>query len=478
MALLGIDVQDPNLATKTYVDEAIAAIGGGGGEAVQNSFLNSGGQVTWQSAYEFLVSAASYYIGGVLYSSPQTTITLDAADPTDDRIDTIAVDDNGAVIKVTGTAASTPSEPDIDPGTQLKLALVFVGASTTEPVAVQSAEVYHDNAGSPTEWNATASGASINVNSSNNPRTGTKSIEGTTVVAGVYAQLQIGAGTIVASDYDSLIFYIRSKAQWNNNRGLQISLRISGAIVGVVVTLNRSGTFGFVSSNTSDYQQVAIPISQFAVPAGVTINQVRIADFGGSIGFYLDDITFQGGAVQQTPVGITQAQADARYAQLAVAYPAASVDSEVALYSGSTGKILKRASATGFATVAAGVLSAVTLKGSAGISIDGGGSAIEASGSRMVQVPYGGTIVAARIIADQAGDISFDIQKSTWAGFPPTSSIVAGAPPNLTNDQTYEDTGLSGWTLGITAGDVLEFIWSGAADCEWVILQLEINRSN
>lgn len=40
--------------------------------------------------------------------------------------------------------------------------------------------------------------------------------------------------------------------------------------------------------------------------------------------------------------------------------PASSVDSEVALFSGTTGKLLKRASATGIAKLASGVLSAVT----------------------------------------------------------------------------------------------------------------------
>ena len=34
----------------------------------------------------------------------------------------------------------------------------------------------------------------------------------------------------------------------------------------------------------------------FAVPQGSTIDQVRLEDFGGAIGFYVDDISFQVGA--------------------------------------------------------------------------------------------------------------------------------------------------------------------------------------
>lgn len=357
--MIGIDIQTPGLATEVYVDDAIAAIGGGGGEASQNSFLVSGGQVAWQSAYIFLVSAATYYIGGVLYSSPQTTITLTAAAALD-RIDTIAVDNTGTVLKVTGTAAATPSEPDIDPGTQLKLAIVSVPALSVAPSGAANVLLYADNVGSPTEWNWTASGASIVVGSTNNPRTGTKSIEGTTVVAGVYAQGAIGSGTLNPNSYDTLNIYIRSKAQWNNNRGLQVSLRTANVLQGVTVNINRSGTFGYDSSVTASYQQVAIPTSAFAIPVGQTITQVRIADFGGSIGFYLDDIVFQTNALTQTPVGITQAQADARYAPIAttVVGPSSAVNNDVAVFDQTTGKLIKDGGSTIAQIIAAGAAAA------------------------------------------------------------------------------------------------------------------------
>ena len=61
---------------------------------------------------------------------------------------------------------------------------------------------------------------------------------------------------------------------------------------------------------------VAIPLAAFAVPQGATIDQVRLEDFGGAIGFFVDDISFQAAATTPVGGGLTQDQADARYAPL------------------------------------------------------------------------------------------------------------------------------------------------------------------
>lgn len=283
----------------------------------QSSFLTSGGQITWIEDYVFTVSAATYWIGGTQYSAPQTEITLDAADPTNDRIDSIAVTSSNTIVKVTGTAAAQPSEPDIDPGNQLKLGIILVTANTTEPEGVSITTLYANNAGSPTEWDWTTSGSGFNVNSTNSPKPpSTHSIEGTAVANEAYAQGQIGSGTFDVTNARLLTLWIKSKATWQNKRGLQITLRSSGVTQGVAITINRTGSYGFTSSNTTDYQLVSIPITDFAIPTGTTINQIRISDFGGSIGFYIDDVSFQvAGATQFSP-GITQEQADARYAPL------------------------------------------------------------------------------------------------------------------------------------------------------------------
>lgn len=286
----------------------------------QNSFLVSGGQIVWISGYQYLVSAAVYYIQGILYASPQTTITLDSSDPTNDRIDVIAVTTSNTVIKVTGDPSPNPSEPDVDVSTQLKLGIVLVQANTTAPPTTSNEVLYYDNAGAPTEWNWTTSGTGFNVNSTNNPKSpSTICIEGTTVASGAYCQGEKGTGTYDPALADLLILYIRSKATWSTNRALAVTLRLSGVIVGATVTIARSGTFGFNSATTGVYQLVAIPISLFAVPLGSTINQIRITASGAGHGFYIDDIFFQlAGASQGGGSGMTQDQADARYLQIAL----------------------------------------------------------------------------------------------------------------------------------------------------------------
>lgn len=492
-------VTDPtglqDAATKNYVDTQIAAVNVGG--AAQTSFLVSGGQVVWESDYIFSVSAAAYYIGGVLYASAADSVTLGAADPTDDRIDVIAVDDAGAVVVIAGTAAAQPSEPDIDPGTQLKLGIVLVTAATTAPPAATSELLYADNAGSPTEWNWTASGASIDVDSTNNPRSGTKSIEGTAVVAGVYAQGQIGTGTFDPNSVGLLVIYVRSKAAWANKRGLQVTLRLAGVLRGIAVNIERTGTWGFDSSVTGSYQQVAIPTSQFAIPQGTLIDQVRIADFGGSIGFYLDDLSFQGGATAQPVNGITQEQADARYRRLSVPLvlsSAADVSGDLPLanlaQASAASRFLVRGSAGGAGDWQEGTFGAgMTLTGTVlsasgsvasnvrtvGVTVDGGGAVITTGQKGYIQCPVTGTITKWTLLADGAGDLEFDVTKDAFGSFPPTTSIVASAPPEVAGVDSATDSTLTGWTTSVTAGDVFGFEVVGTpATVTRATLQIEV----
>lgn len=283
-----------------------AAGGAAGGTVIQNITQNvtnvtqatgnqliAGGGVVWTSGYNFTVSAAQYQIQGVTYSSPQGSVALSASDPTNPRIDVIAVDNTGTVVVVAGTASAQPALPFVDPSSQLALSFVYVAAASTQPTT-STENVYLEN----TEWTGTASGAGFNLASTNNPFQGTKDIEATAVVSGNYVQYQRPASTIQLSNFNTLVLYIRSKAAWPNGKQLTISLQNAGAVVGLPVTV-KDGTFGFASSVTSSYQQLAIPTSLFQ--AGTNpINQIKVAvaGGGGAIGFYLDYWFFQGGLVQ------------------------------------------------------------------------------------------------------------------------------------------------------------------------------------
>ncbi len=96
-----------------------------------------------------------------------------------------------------------------------------------------------------------------------------------------------------------------------------------------------------------------------------------------------------------------------------------------------------------------------------GITVDGGGSVLTTGAKGFRSFPVAGTITKWRIIANAAGNLVFDVKKSTYAAFPTQSSIVASAPPTLSGVQNNEDSTLSGWTTAISAGDVFGFEITG-----------------
>lgn len=269
----------------------------------QGTWLVSGGSVVFLQNYDFRISAAVYYINGVRYTSPQTDLSLDAADGTFDRFDAIVVTTSGTVIKVTGTAAANPALPDIDPETEMALTYVLVQAASSNP-GITITNIYLEN----TEWTSSVS-ANFNAASLVNPFAGTKDIEATTAAAGNFVRLTNGAA-ITLSDKKQVIFNIRSKATWANPKTLQITWYNAGVKKGQSVAFG-NGKYGFDSSVTSGYQQIAIPISAFGVSALDTIDRLEflVAGGGGTIGFYLDNITLESGSSNTSQPSIGAATA-------------------------------------------------------------------------------------------------------------------------------------------------------------------------
>lgn len=96
-----------------------------------------------------------------------------------------------------------------------------------------------------------------------------------------------------------------------------------------------------------------------------------------------------------------------------------------------------------------------------GITVDGAGAVLTTGAKGFKSFMKAGTITRWRILNDAAGDIQFDVKKSTYSAFPTQSSIVASAPPLTSGVQKNEDTTLSGWTTSVSAGDVFGFEITG-----------------
>lgn len=107
------------------------------------------------------------------------------------------------------------------------------------------------------------------------------------------------------------------------------------------------------------------------------------------------------------------------------------------------------------------------------ITVDGGGLALTTGHKAYLRILRAGTIIGWTIVADRVGSIAFDIFKSSFAGYPPVASIVAAAPPTLVATDHGESSTLTGWTMAVSAGDVIGVSITSVATIQNVTLQLD-----
>lgn len=123
--------------------------------------------------------------------------------------------------------------------------------------------------------------------------------------------------------------------------------------------------------------------------------------------------------------------------------------------------------------------------GAAAISGTIGAYLMEDDDEVFIEVPYAGTIVAARIFgfdtagASMSGDAVVDVWKRDYANYPPTvtQTITASAKPTLSGAIKAEDTTLTGWTLSFSAGDIFVFKREAGATVDTVLVQLTTVRT-
>jgi Carbohydrate-binding module family 5/12 len=93
-------------------------------------------------------------------------------------------------------------------------------------------------------------------------------------------------------------------------------------------------------------------------------------------------------------------------------------------------------------------------------------------------VPFDGTIVEGRLLADVSGNAEVDIWKETFAGYPPTlaDSITGATPLTLSGAIKQSDSTLSGWTTAVSAGDILVPYVTGVTVIQRLTVELILEK--
>jgi hypothetical protein len=114
------------------------------------------------------------------------------------------------------------------------------------------------------------------------------------------------------------------------------------------------------------------------------------------------------------------------------------------------------------------------------VPVDYAGSVLVAGIVGDAYMPFPGIITGWTLLADQVGNVVFDIWKDTYANFPPTvaDTITAAAKPTIVAGQLKgQSATLTGWTTAFSAGDVLRFNIDSAGTITRVLLALSLYKT-
>jgi hypothetical protein len=76
-------------------------------------------------------------------------------------------------------------------------------------------------------------------------------------------------------------------ASISNNRGISISLWLSGVRVGLSLVL-ANGRYNLTTSDTTVYQRILIPMAAFGLSADATFDTIRLTPYGGNTSWAVD----------------------------------------------------------------------------------------------------------------------------------------------------------------------------------------------
>ena len=277
--------------------------------------LLSGGAAWSGTGLVYNVTALTYIIAGVSYSSLPQNATLSTADPTNPRFDAIVVNDLGVVSVITGTPSTNPVTPSVNEDYVL-VQYILLPAGATAPT-ITTEHVYRE--GSAPDWMTqftTGASPSLSVNFSSTFPTPFEGSQSTLVVAPsyntgksiVYAK---PTGNIARSVYTFLVFRVFLPA-YIPARNLYVRLYNGTTLIGAVY----ANSYGLNMTTFGSWQLVSIPISAFGNVGITTMSRVQFLlagnaanTFGTNYDRYaLDAIRFESGyATQQVVSTITVA---------------------------------------------------------------------------------------------------------------------------------------------------------------------------
>jgi hypothetical protein len=505
----------------TTIEDDITALQNAVAPAAQGTWLASGGGVSYISGLTFIVSAGTGYINGALVTWTGQSVTLDGADGTFDRFDAIVVNTGGTVSNITGDASASPELPDVDVLANLALTYVLVQAGATT-IPVTKTAIYQEDV----EWTSAVSGATFDAASTADPYAGTKSVEATTAVSGDYVEFTNGSPVSLA-DKKQLVFQIKSKGAFPSGKSLALRFYSGTSKVGVQVQLV-NGNYGFVDTNTTSYQQIVIPITDFAVAAGQTVTKIQFVVRGGSssLGFFMDDIFLDSNAssvivqpvatasasvsgtvktdiTEGDPVVYTKTTMDTLLAAKAstshhtshesgggdtiklddLAAPDNNTDLDAD--SSTHGLLAKLGSDGQRLKVASGAQSWIDEYYTIPFVVGDGTNVVSTGVAGSVISDVAGTITAITVLSidSTSGDIVFDIWQTDYSGAPPTvtDTIIdtggGGVKPTLSGATKTQDTTLAHYTTTIAAGDVITVNVDSAATVKLVGLYITVKKS-
>lgn len=259
-------------------------------EIPKSSGRIEGGDVSWVELLKFDVSAAAYYLEGILYTTESARAILDAADALLPRIDIIIIDNTETVSVITGVPNANPQKPTVDPVTQIELTNILVPAGATAPgLTITQEIIYNENA----EWVGSSSGVTVDFADVAQPYDKTVATLVGTLTNNDTITYTKSATSVAHESFENFIFNIRLNATVANQHNLYVRWLEDGVSVSneVRVPLNKS--------NITSYQNINMSLSLWTWNQNnVDAVQFRWSRSGGAVshaGFYLDLLKLEKG---------------------------------------------------------------------------------------------------------------------------------------------------------------------------------------